>query len=430
MGSASVLPGSLIVINNEELPGRLYDRTFLIAVLSQMGFVLGNTLMTHYGRWIEYLGGDAAQVGWVMGLGAASAVICRPWLGQLINRLGPRTTWAIGYVLFAIGVVPNMLISDGLLDQGMGISLYLFRACMALGAAFVFTSSLTYVTHLAPRHRRTEVIGILGIAGFVGMMIGPFVGDMLLDRPDRDRGDFAILFLAAGSAVVIPLLLLLFLPRPEKTRVEQSGGLVQFVRLCRRYWPGPVVLVCLAFGFCMTVPFVFLPTFVDQRGITLGSWSTIGVFFWVYSCWGIFLRVVFRRLPERIGRHNVLYAGLTAMVLAMLMYYRIDPERPWTFLLAAWMGGTGHGLLFHTAVSLTIDAFPSEVRGTGTALATMFIDLGMVGGPPVLGIIAKRTGYQEMFLVIGAVVAVIGIFYACWRRFGRHHDRSVSPSNG
>jgi hypothetical protein len=76
---------------------RLYDRTFVIAILSQMGFVLGNTLMAHYGRWIEHLGGNVGHVGSIMGLGAISAVVCRPWLGQLINKLGSRTTWAIGY---------------------------------------------------------------------------------------------------------------------------------------------------------------------------------------------------------------------------------------------------------------------------------------------------------------------------------------------
>ena len=99
-------------------------------------------------------------------------------------------------------------------------------------------------------------------------------------------------------------------------------------------------------------------------------------------------------------------------------------------MLAAWCGGTGHGLLFHTSVSLTIDKFPSEVRGTGTALATMFVDLGVIGGPPILAVIAKQTSYQQMFLVIGAVVALIGIIYAGSRHFSSRSDSSRSPSSG
>ncbi len=404
-------------------PVRLYGRTFVIAILSQMGFVLGNTLMAHYGRWIEHLGGDVGNVGSIMGLGAISAVVCRPWLGQLINKLGSRTTWAIGYLFFSVGVVANLLIPDALLVDHPGLVLYLFRFSMALGAAFVFTSSLTYVTHLTPKNRRTEAIGILGIAGFTGMMIGPFLGDLLLGHPDRSRDDFVMMFLVAGGSIVVPSVLLLFLPRLEQHRVEQTGGLVRFIQICRQHWPGPIVLMNLAFGICMTVPFVFLPTFVDERGIELGSWSPIGVFFWIYAGWGITLRVVFRRLPERLGRHRVLYVGALFMVLAMVMYYLIDPARPWTFMLAAWCGGTGHGLMFHTAVSVTIDKFPPEVRGTGTALATMFVDLGVVGGPPVLAIIARQTSYQQMFLVIGGLVALITILYA-WSRHSRLRSSS------
>ena len=92
-------------------------------------------------------------------------------------------------------------------------------------------------------------------------------------------------------------------------------------------------------------------------------------------------------------------------------------------MLAAWCGGTGHGLMFHTAGSVTIDKFPPEVRGTGTALATMFVDLGVVGGPPVLALIARQTSYPPMFLVIGGLVALIAILYA-WSRHSRLRSSS------
>ena len=146
------------------------------------------------------------------------------------------------------------------------------------------------------------------------------------------------MFVTAGAAIVIPSALLLLLPRLEKRQTERTGGLIRFVQICRQHWPGPIVLVNLAFGICMTVPFVFLPTFVDEQKIQLGNWSTIGVFFWIYAGWGVTLRVVFRRLPEKLGRHRVLYAGILSMVLAMgsltvrvpakLWLMHIPPKQP------------------------------------------------------------------------------------------------------
>ena len=36
---------------------RLYDRSFALIFLCQVSFVLGNVMMAHYARWIEWLGG-------------------------------------------------------------------------------------------------------------------------------------------------------------------------------------------------------------------------------------------------------------------------------------------------------------------------------------------------------------------------------------
>ena len=40
-------------------------------------------------------------------------------------------------------------------------------------------SSITFVSLQAPRHRVTEVIGMLESSGFLGMAVGPIIGDMI-----------------------------------------------------------------------------------------------------------------------------------------------------------------------------------------------------------------------------------------------------------
>ncbi|RMF40567.1 MAG: hypothetical protein D6753_11465, partial [Planctomycetota bacterium] len=58
---------------------RLYDGNFLLTLLCQTCFVIAHSLMAHYARWVEFLGGNLTQVGWVMGSGAAVSLIARPW---------------------------------------------------------------------------------------------------------------------------------------------------------------------------------------------------------------------------------------------------------------------------------------------------------------------------------------------------------------
>ncbi|MCP4814614.1 MAG: MFS transporter, partial [Planctomycetaceae bacterium] len=163
---------------------RLYGRTFVIAVVSQSIFVMGNTLMTHHARWVKALGGSETDVGQVLGFGAVIGMLVRPWMAQWINRIGARNMWGIGYLVFGVGALCNILLDE------LNWTVYAIRSIFVFGSSIVFASSLTYVTQISPRERRTEAIGIVGAGGFIGMLVGPALGDMLIGSPNPNAEDF------------------------------------------------------------------------------------------------------------------------------------------------------------------------------------------------------------------------------------------------
>lgn len=162
----------------------------------------------------------------------------------------------------------------------------------------------------------------------------------------------------------------------------------------------------------MTAPFIFLTTYVDQVPLEIEGLSLVGLFFWCYAGWGVIVRVALRRVPERYGRRKVLLVGVTFMSIGMLCYALVGADRPWMIVVPALLTGTAHALLFHTMTSLTIESFPSEVRGTGTSLALMMMDLGMIAGAPILAQIASHFDFTWMFTTIAVVCFVAGIIYA------------------
>ncbi|MFK8112194.1 MAG: MFS transporter [Rubripirellula sp.] len=383
---------------------RLYDRNFLIAFISQTCFVGANTLMAHYSRWIEFLGGDLSQVGWIMGICAALGLLLRPTMAGWINRLGARKTWAFGYTMFAIAAIGNLWIDD------IGWVIYAIRSSQVLGAAIVFASGLTYITQSTPTHRRTEAIGIFGIGGFLGMLAGPFLGDLFL--LERERANFSMLFVVAAAANLIPLIALAFLRPTESQGIGSSVRVAEFARTIRRHWPGMVVLVDFAFGVCMTAPFVFAASFIDQANLLPEGISVIGVFFLFYAGVAIVVRLSSRRLPDRIGSTRVLYVGIVFMSLGMFCYGLVDAERWWMIVIPAVLSGVGHSLMFHTMTSLTLQTFPSEVRGSGSALALMMLDLGTIAGAPLLGWVGERYGFTVLFASIGLICLGAGAIFA------------------
>ena len=89
-------------------PGKLYDRSFVMAFLCNLLFVPANTLLVHYAQWIEYLHhGDQQKalvdLGYITSSGVIISFIARPWLGQLVNRWGSKNTWFFGYLLLILG---------------------------------------------------------------------------------------------------------------------------------------------------------------------------------------------------------------------------------------------------------------------------------------------------------------------------------------
>tara|TARA_B100000519_G_C14259340_1_gene446726 strand:- start:855 stop:2081 length:1227 start_codon:yes stop_codon:yes gene_type:complete len=392
---------------------KLYDRSFILAFFSQVLFVPANAALVHYAEWVQYLyqgdeQGALLELGYITSFGAILGFISRPWLGQLVNRLGARTIWIAGYLLFIGGFMGNLLLED------VNWLIYALRGIMFLGVACIFLSSITYITLTTPEERRTEAIGILGVGGFIGFLIGPMIGDMVLG-PQPGALEFERYFWMGSICVIASMSLLFFMPSPPGNVKAGSLSLIQFVKTCKKYWPGSIVFINIAFGLSMTVPLHLLKKFVldnNLSGPMIGELGFITVFYLVYAGWGMTIRIALKNAPDRIGRRKILCVGLSAMVLGYCGYCMVSADRMWMLLFPALLCGTGHGLTYHCMTALSLQTFPKEHRGTGSALALMAFDCGVVFGMPVMAQLVVWQGYNAMFLTVAATVAIIsGIYF-------------------
>jgi MFS family permease len=172
-----------------------------------------------------------------------------------------------------------------------------------------------------------------------------------------------------------------------------------------------ILLVDFSFGVCMSAPFIFLASFVDGASLPTEGVSIIGLFFMCYAGLGIIVRLSSRRLPDRIGSRKVLFVGMFFMTIGMCCFGMVDAQHYWLIVIPAVLTGTGHSLMFHTMVSLTLENFPSAVRGTGSALALIMLDLGTLLGAPILGFIGEHFGFGMLFGSIGVFCFVCAITY-------------------
>ncbi len=275
----------------------IYNRSFWLAYAANMSLVAANTLTFRFAEFVDLLQGTKTDTGWIVGIALAGSLISRIWLGQAIDRFGVRRLWIFGTALFLAGCA-GLWSTDSL-----GSRIYLARTAYAIGISAMFVCSNLHIQLRVPPHRRTEAIGSLGSSGFVGMIVGAQLVDMLFDRFEGPQL-FSTLFAATiGFGLLYLVFVLLLTQADEHVRPEVTPPAHVLVR---RYWPGPVVLVSLMMGLGFSVTMVFLSRLASERHL-----DGVGYFFTGYAVAAFSVRLLTRTWSRTWGRRAMILVGLT-----------------------------------------------------------------------------------------------------------------------
>ena len=381
-----------------------YGRAFWCTYIANTSLMIAFAMMFRYADFVLYLGGNEWTIGRIVGVGMIGGLAMRFIQGQGIDRLGPRRIWLWSLVGLVICMLGHLLITT---DDGPAI--YLLRILYTTSFAGAAGASITSVSRSMPLARMAEVIGTLGTSAFIGMAVGPQLGDYFCSGTTITRGDLDAMFLVAAGLGAFS-----FVCAELATRGEQPPRLRKrphMFWLLRRYHPGIVLVVGLVMGIAFTLPTTFLPTYVKVLGI-----PRTGPFFLVYSVTAFVARMSTRRLPHRIGVRPMIYCGLAAMAASILAYLPVSGE--WGLMVPGALAGIGHAILFPAVTAQGSWAFPNRYRGLGTTVMLAMLDLGVfIGAPLVGGIVevSRSTGlppYPTTFVVLALGVTTTAIVYA------------------
>jgi MFS family permease len=398
-----------------EADDAIYNRSFWLAYSANVLLVTANALTFRFAEFVKFLGGTEALTGQIVSLGIVGSLLIRFTLGRDIDALGVRRVWIGSSLLFVTGCLLMCV-----LDQ-LGWEIYVARAAFTIGLGSMFAASIAHIQAQVPSYRRTEVLGSLGSSGFVGMIVGAQLGDLLFQWLPVGDTLFAVLFGTATLLGCSYLALTLWIThgtthvRPHETPPAH--------RLIFRYWPGPVVLIALMMGIGFVVTTVFL-----TRHATELELAGIRTFFTSYAVSAFLFRMVSRTWSRTMGRHRMILMGLAGHCVGHLLLCTVSRE--WHLVLPAICCGFGHSLLFPCVVSLGSGAFPPEYRGTGTAITLGFMDLGVFLFAPLLGWVIDTYGFVPMFLTSAGSAVLIGIYYAVATRHLVDNDSDHVASPG
>ncbi len=383
-----------------------YGPRFWLTYVSNIGLMATVSLLFRYADFIEHLGGTEKQLGLITGIGMFGAITARCFQGVAIDRYGAARVWHLSLMLLVVCLLGHL--SIGSLSTPW---VYTLRIVYTVSLAGAFGSSITYVSLRAPPSRMGEMIGMLGSSGFIGMAIGPSIGDWLFAGVSPESL-VNKLFLWATATATFSLVSAYAATYGEAVAVLSNGkatvsGLWKNVRT---FHPGWTLLVGFAMGVGIGMPGTFLSAFAAEREIANLVW------FWLpYAVIAFVVRIFTRTLSDRWGTRPTILVGLACMSGSMLAYLVVS-DGP-SLIFPAALGGFAHAFLFPATVAEGNHSFPVEQRGLATNLILTMFDIGLLLGQPIFGWTVELSrasgwdGYVVAFSSLATLLLVVAMVY-------------------
>lgn len=382
-------------------PPDRYSRSFFFAMLANLVFFASNhLLMWTFPIYVSLRFPSATEVGFIIGLMAASAVLLRPWAGAWADRYGRKALLIAGAAATGAGSLCYLAgqslfwLALGRLAQGAGICLFT-------------TGYGALIPDMAAPARRGEAIGLASITMPLSLMIMPRVGAAV-----QEHYGFPSLFTVSCGVAVAAMAVSLGLPRGNYSgRSGAEAVSFRSVMGMRRLWAALAAVAALALSFGALS--AFLPLFAEERRILRGSYYFLG-----YGLAQVLANYSVGGLSDRYGRPRVIAPAMLGLAVAIALVSQVSSLAPLLILAVAV------GLLFGAA-KISLDAFcvdsvPAQGRGAVVSLEYAVFDAGVGLGSLGLGAVADAVGYSNMFIAMaGLILAGLLAFVFLHRRNGR-----------
>lgn len=362
----------------------------LICFIGVAGFINQSLVYPVIPLYAHELGASIAQVGIIMSVAPYVMAVLMVPMGLFADTIGKNRV--------LIGGLAVMIISSFLYSVTTDtVQVAAVRFFHGIGTSAMIIAALAHVVDMAPPGKRGWTMGWYTAFTQAGLMIGPFLGGILLNR----LGYSPVYY--TGSAVALAGLLAgvyLFrrIESKEAASPLPSGGGWGFLKK-KEFIVSILPPIFVASGTGTLVAYMALYG-LDIAINEVGAGLIIAVSFAASAV----TRVPAGMLADRLGRKPLIVYGLllgAAGLAAVAMLTGLLQ-----LSLAAIALGIGMGFVQPAALTLAADQAPNEKRGLAMGAYVSFFNVGNGLGPTVLGFVAQAGGYPLMFFVCAGAIGI------------------------
>jgi MFS family permease len=374
-----------------------------LAVATLAFFVAGGIVLPVASLYAKGpLGTDAAGVGVALGSFSIAALVMRPLVGWASDRFGRRPLLIGGSAVTVVALLLHL--------PATSVPLFVaVRALLGVGEAFFFVAALAAAADLAPANRRGEAISFLSLSLYLGLAIGPVIGELVLGLTSY-AGVWLLAAVVAGVAAGLSWITPETAPGSAPgVATHRRGRLIHQAGI----FPGLLIMSGI---WGMGGFLAFLPLHAVKLGLN-GAGPALALFAGIV----VALRILGARLPDRLGAARLSGAALAVSAFGLAIL-GLAPGIG-GLLLGTAVFAVGVAFTFPALMALAVSRVPPAERGSVVGTTSAFLDLAFGLAPASLGVIADAAGYPGAFLV-SAIIAACGSLLLVVRRDATRVDQS------
>jgi MFS family permease len=378
----------------------LLTRPFLLICLATGCFYLSfYFILPVMPLYVAGLGGTSSQIGLIIGLFAAMAMLMRPPAGWLIDTRGTRPILLAGMAIF-------MLASLGYIAARGVQPILALRVFHGIGMGLFPTAATVVIAELAPPARRGEAMGWFGITNSLGLIVGPVLGPVVAAHLG-----FPALFLLAAGVAALGLGCVYCVPAGRRP-IRPSRPPTPEDFFSRAAMLPSLILLLLYIPYGMVV--AFIPLVAQARGL-----DNPGLFYAVFAVPMLLVRAKAGEISDRRGRVAVILPGMIVTALSFVVLG--VSTGPAGVLAGGAVLGLGFGSAQPALMALTTDRVAPAERGKAMGTFYTAWELGIASGAASAGWLLNIADFGTLFL-LGAAIPVGGAFLTlkAGRTMGSH----------
>jgi MFS family permease len=307
--------------------------------------------------------------------------------GRLADRFGPRPVVLVSAATMGTG----LLLTSNVSNLWLGYITYGFGVGVATACAYV--PMVSQVSGWFDR-RRAAALGVAVSGIGLGTLFGPRLASRLIDAHGW-RDTYRIFAVVAVAALVLASF------GAERAPVRPAATPLDLRAVVRTPAFRSLYISGLLLGLALFVPFVFLPKYAQDHGISSETAALLLSFLGVGSLIG---RLVLGPLGGRLGVLRLYWLCFLVMAGSFVIWL---VGRGTFAVLATFAVILGIAYGGYVALAPAVSAHLFGLSGLGAILGAMYTASGVGGlvGPPVAGRLIDHTDGYEAAIVFALVSA-------------------------